>query len=63
MALHSVNRKSEIVPVSSVVSLGTGLIPVTELKGIDIFRPENIFDMVKLTQGASAIGMVMTKIA
>lgn len=56
MALHSVSRKAEIVPVSTVVSLGTGLIPVTELKGIDIFRPESIIDMVKLTQGASAIG-------
>lgn len=61
MALHSVNRKSEIVPVSVVVSLGTGLIPVTELKGIDIFRPESILDMVKLTQGASAIGKITIK--
>lgn len=56
MALHSVNRKSEIVPVSVVVSLGTGLIPVTELQNIDVFRPESIVDMYKLTQGASAIG-------
>lgn len=56
MALHSVSRKSEIVPVSIVVSLGTGLIPVTELKDIDVFRPESLMDMYKLTQGASAIG-------
>lgn len=56
MALHSVSRKSEIVPVSVVVSLGTGLIPVTELKDIDVFRPESLMDMYKLTQGASAIG-------
>lgn len=56
MALHSVSRKSEIIPVSIVVSLGTGLIPVTELKDIDVFRPESLMDMYKLTQGASAIG-------
>lgn len=56
MALHSVERKSEIVPVSVVVSLGTGMIPVTELKDIDVFRPESLIDMYKLTQGASAIG-------
>lgn len=56
MALHSVNRKPEIMPVSVVISLGTGLIPVTELKDIDVFRPESLIDMYKLTQGASAIG-------
>lgn len=60
MALHSVNRKNEIVPVSVVVSLGTGLIPVTELQNIDVFRPESIIDMYKLTQGASAIGRTMS---
>lgn len=56
MALHSVNRRAEIVPLSVVVSLGTGLIPVTELENIDVFRPESLIDMYKLTQGASAIG-------
>lgn len=56
MALHSVNRKNEIVPVSVVVSLGTGMIPVTELQNIDVFRPESFIDMYKLTQGASTIG-------
>lgn len=57
MALHSVNRKTEIIPLSIVVSLGTGLIPVTELENIDVFRPESLIDMYKLTQGASAIGI------
>lgn len=56
MALHSIERSDEIVPVSVVVSLGTGLIPVTELKGIDVFKPESIWDVAKLTYGISAIG-------
>lgn len=56
MALHSVGRRDEIVPMSIVVSLGTGLIPVTELKGIDVFKPESIFDAYKLAHGISAIG-------
>lgn len=56
MALHKVNRQSEAIPVSVVVSLGTGLIPVTELKGIDVFKPESIWDAVKLANGLSAIG-------
>lgn len=56
MALHSVDRRKEIVPVSVVVSLGTGLIPVTELKGIDVFKPESIIDAIRLANGISAIG-------
>lgn len=57
MALHSVGRESEAIPVSTVVSLGTGLIPVTELKGIDVFRPEGLWDAAKLAYyGIPAIG-------
>lgn len=59
MALLSVNRKSEAVPISSVVSLGTGLIPVTELKEIDVFRPDSIWDTAKLAYGISAIGNLL----
>lgn len=56
MAMQSVGRKSESVPVSVCISLGTGLIPVTELKEIDVFRPDNIWDTAKLAYGISAIG-------
>jgi hypothetical protein len=42
--------------VSVCVSLGTGLIPVTELKQIDVFRPDSIWDTAKLAYGISAIG-------
>lgn len=59
MALLSVNRKTEAVPLSSVVSLGTGLIPVTELKEIDVFRPDSIWDTAKLAYGISAIGNLL----
>lgn len=61
MALHSVGRQAEAVPVSIVVSLGTGMIPVTELKGIDVFRPEGIVDAAKLAYyGIPAIGTSCT---
>lgn len=43
------------VQVSAVVSLGTGLIPVTELKDIDVFRPESIWDTAKLAYGISTM--------
>lgn len=59
MALMSVNRKSEAVPVSVVVSLGTGLPPVTELKEIDVFRPESIWDTARLATGISTIGNLL----
>lgn len=59
MALHSVNRKQEAVPVSIVVSLGTGMPPVTELKEIDVFRPDSIWDTARLAYGISAIGNLL----
>lgn len=59
MALISVNRNKEAVPVSTVVSLGTGLPPVTELKEIDVFRPDSIWDTAKLAYGISAIGNLL----
>lgn len=59
MALMSVNRKAEAVPVSVVVSLGTGLPPVTELKEIDVFRPESIWDTARLATGISTIGNLL----
>ncbi|XP_039429871.1 85/88 kDa calcium-independent phospholipase A2 isoform X5 [Culex pipiens pallens] len=59
MALRSIGRDAEAVPISGVVSLGTGLIPVTELKEIDVFRPDSIWDTAKLAYGISAIGNLL----
>ena len=41
------------------VSLGTGHPPVTELKEIDVFRPDSIWDTAKLAYGISAIGNLL----
>lgn len=43
-----------------VVSLGTGMVPVSELKEIDVFRPDSFFDAAKLAYGISAIGILDT---
>lgn len=48
MALRSVGRAKEAVPVSVVLSLGTGLIPVTELKDLDVFRPDSIWSFSRV---------------
>ncbi|KAH8257606.1 hypothetical protein KR038_011853 [Drosophila bunnanda] len=59
MALRSAGREAEAIPVSVVMSLGTGHIPVTELKDIDVFRPESIWDTAKLAYGISTIGNLL----
>lgn len=59
MVLKSVGREAEAHPLSIVVSLGTGLIPVTEMKEIDIFRPENIWDIFKCATGLNTISQLL----
>lgn len=59
LALEAVNKHDRVVPLSLVVSLGTGLIPVTPLKDIDVFRPESLWDAVKLGMGISALGNLL----
>lgn len=59
MAMHSVGRTEEVQPVSCVISLGTGLIPVTEHKGIDVFKPDSIMDAYRAFHGIATIGKYM----
>ena len=42
-----------------MVSLGTGLIPTTILKEIDVFRPDNLWDTARLLDGITAIGNLL----
>uniref|UniRef100_A0A182WCR4 phospholipase A2 n=1 Tax=Anopheles minimus TaxID=112268 RepID=A0A182WCR4_9DIPT len=58
-ALYSKGRANEAVPVSIVVSLGTGLTPVVDLKEIDVFRPDSIWDTAKLAYGISTISTLL----
>lgn len=60
MALKAVGRVNETIPLSLVVSLGTGCIPTTFiLKEIDVFRPESLWDTAKLAFGISALGTLL----
>lgn len=59
LALKAIGRGSEATPVTAIVSLGTGLIPVTQYKEIDVFRPDSIWDTAKLAIGLSAIGYLL----
>lgn len=59
LALRAVGREEESVPVSVVVSLGTGMIPVTPVKGIDVFLPGGIMDSIKLYSGIQTLSTVV----
>lgn len=51
LALKAIGRENEAVPLSLVVSIGTGLIPSSPLKDIDIFLPETLWDTAKFAMG------------
>ncbi|XP_018322821.1 85/88 kDa calcium-independent phospholipase A2 [Agrilus planipennis] len=59
LALRARGREKEVSPVTCVVSLGTGLIPVKQLKDIDVFRPESLWDTTKLVMGISSLGTLL----
>ncbi|XP_046618387.1 85/88 kDa calcium-independent phospholipase A2 isoform X1 [Neodiprion virginianus] len=59
LALRAMGREDEVKPISLVVSLGTGLIPVSQLREIDVFRPESLWDTAKLAMGMSALGTLL----
>ncbi|XP_043281433.1 85/88 kDa calcium-independent phospholipase A2 isoform X2 [Venturia canescens] len=59
LALVATGREAEVKPLSLVVSIGTGLIPVSPLKDIDVFRPESLWDTVRLGMGISALGNLL----
>lgn len=48
LALEATDRSSEVVPLSLVVSVGTGLIPMSPLQNVDIYKPEGLFDTAKI---------------
>ena len=42
-----------------VVSLGTGKNPPQRVKACDIYRPEGLFDIVRVTVGAKNLGAML----
>ncbi|XP_076161639.1 85/88 kDa calcium-independent phospholipase A2-like isoform X2 [Ptiloglossa arizonensis] len=58
LALDAIGRKKG-TPLSLVVSLGTGLVPTSPLKDIDIFLPETLWDTAKFAMGISVLAELM----
>lgn len=59
LALKATGRPNDVLPLSLVVSLGTGLIPCVDQNEIDVFRPESLWDTAKLAMGISALGNLL----
>ncbi|KOC68741.1 85 kDa calcium-independent phospholipase A2 [Habropoda laboriosa] len=59
LALKATGREQEVVPLSLVVSIGTGLIPSSPLNGVDIFLPETIWDAAKFAMGILGVAKLL----
>ncbi|KAL0102550.1 hypothetical protein PUN28_018087 [Cardiocondyla obscurior] len=60
LALKATKRENETIPLSLVVSLGTGIIPTTAIENeIDVFRPDSLWSTTKLVFGISALGNLL----
>lgn len=46
-------------PIHVVVSLGTGRLPVKEVKACDVYRPEGLFDVAKVVFGAKNLAELL----
>ena len=42
-----------------VVSLGTGRIPPRPVNAVDVYKPEGLFDIVKVATGAKNLGQML----
>lgn len=42
-----------------IVLFGTGVIPVTELKDIDVFMPENLWQTTRVVMGIQNLGTLL----
>lgn len=60
LALKAMGKEEDETPLSLVVSLGTGLVPVSPVTiDIDVFRPESLWGATKLAMGISALGVLL----
>lgn len=59
LAMKAMDPTYEIAPTTLMVSLGTGNIPVTELKEIDVSRPDSFLGATKLVFGIAQLGTLI----
>lgn len=59
LAMKTMDPEYEVAPATLVVSLGTGDIPVTDLKEIDVQRPDSFLGATKLVFGIAQLGTLI----
>ncbi|XP_066602685.1 85/88 kDa calcium-independent phospholipase A2-like [Prorops nasuta] len=59
LALKAINLEEEVIDLSLVVSLGTGLVPTIPLSDVDIFRPDSLWGTYKLAFGVSTMATLL----
>lgn len=60
VALKAVGCGDQVAPISLVVSLGTGIIPITQLnQEVDVFIPGSLWDAGKLLTGIKSLGQLL----
>ncbi|VEL38003.1 unnamed protein product [Protopolystoma xenopodis] len=56
-------KNESVTPVSLVVSMGTGRIPITQVHTVDIFRPHNPLDVIRSAMGITSLGRILVEMA
>ncbi|KAK2189705.1 hypothetical protein NP493_99g04025 [Ridgeia piscesae] len=59
LRLKVIGRQDQERPIHVVVSLGTGKNPTQPIKACDIYRPEGLFDILRVTVGAKNLGAML----
>ncbi|KAK7501258.1 hypothetical protein BaRGS_00007383 [Batillaria attramentaria] len=59
IGLRMTGQEDKVRRIGCVVSLGTGRIPVNEVKNVDVFRPEGIIDAYRAVSGALSLGRML----
>lgn len=59
LAMKAMDPQYEMAPITLVVSVGTGEIPVHELKEIDVTRPDSFLGATKLVFGIAQLGTLI----
>ncbi|KAA3678674.1 calcium-independent phospholipase A2 [Paragonimus westermani] len=56
-------QNKRVTPLSVVVSLGTGRMPVEPIETVDVFRPQSLMETFRSAMGFSSLGRIVVEVA
>ncbi|KAL8601522.1 hypothetical protein ACOMHN_000464 [Nucella lapillus] len=59
VGLRLTGQEDKMKPLGCVISLGTGRIPVSDVKNVDVFRPEGFLDAYRAVSGALSLSRML----